>query len=563
MFSARAGFGTFLKTVSRRVACVGGLLTIMCSVVASQSFNINVTEYPTPTANAGPWDIVIGPDGALWFAETNVNKIGRVTTAGLMTEYPLPPPSGPTCNAPSVCGPTLITSGPDGSLWFVTGYEIGRLTTNGAVTLFPASDVAGLAAGPDGALWFSSLIGTTAAIGRITTNGATATYSLPTGSLPGSIVLGPDDAMWFIDDGNAAIGRITTAGVITQYPVPRLKGIQDYGRHIAVGSDNALWFAGPNFIGRITTAGVITEYPAISPVGPDQITRGPDGAMWFTTNDGEQIGRITTTGAVTLFSLPQPLLGYLGITLGPDGALWVSEGLPSTRSAVLRVQLPGPTGVLSHITAGGGWTTVLTLINTSSAAVPVTVALYNDDGSALSLPVTTTQQGVSQTATTSSVNATINQNATLQISIGDQIASNVWGWANVSSTGPLGGYAIFRSTPQTGSPSEGTVPLQTQFSSTVTLPYDNTAGFVMGVALANLSTSSANVTATMWDANGNDLGTQIITIAGNGHTAFVLPTQLPATAGQLGIVQFQASGGIAGLGLRFSPFGTFTSVPTM
>src|ERR1035441_9632810 len=69
-------------------------------------------------------------------------------------------------------------------------------------------------------------------------------------------------------------------------------------------------------------------------------------------------------------------------------------------------------------------------------------------------------------------------------------------------------------------------PLQTQFPSTITLPYDNTNGFVMGVALANLSSASANVTATMWDANGNQLGTQSITIAGNGHTSFALPTEL-------------------------------------
>jgi hypothetical protein len=232
-------------------------------------------------------------------------------------------------------------------------------------------------------------------------------------------------------------------------------------------------------------------------------------------------------------------------------------------SATPPISVPSRTGVLSHIAAGGGWTTVITLVNTSSAAVPVTVVLHNDDGSALTLPVTTTQQGVSQTITTSSVNATMNPNAMLLISMGDKLSSLSVGWADVLSTGSLGGYAIFRSTPQTGSPSEGTVPLQSQFPSTITLPYDNTAGFVMGIALANMSTSLASVTVTMWDGSGNQLGTQFTTIAGNGHTAFVLPNQFPLMAGKRGIVRFQSSGGIAGLGLRFSPFGTFTSVPTM
>jgi hypothetical protein len=258
---------------------------------------------------------------------------------------------------------------------------------------------------------------------------------------------------------------------------------------------------------------------------------------------------------------------------GVTGGYWQTAGTNPNLLAHAFPTLPTPgiqlttqsAGGFSHIAAGAGWTTDITLNNTSIAAVQVTVDLHNDDGSALSLPVTTTQQGSSQTTTTSSVTATINPNATFVISIGDGVASPVVGWAEVDSIAALGGYAVFRSTPQTGSPSEGTVPLQAQFSSTVTLPYDNTNGFVMGVALANLSTSSANVTATVWDASGKEVGLQTMTIAGNGHTSFSLPTQIPTTAGQMGIVRFQSAGtgGLAGIGLRFSPFGTFTSVPTM
>ena len=223
-------------------------------------------------------------------------------------------------------------------------------------------------------------------------------------------------------------------------------------------------------------------------------------------------------------------------------------------------------GVLSHVAAGGtigSWATVITLVNNSSSPRPVTVALHNEDGSAMTLPLTVTQGGASQSETTSSANATINPHATLLISMGSGMASTTVGWADVLSSGPLGGFAIFRQTPPTGSPSEGTVPLQTQFPSAVTLPYDNTAGFSMGVALANLSTTAANVAATIWDGDGNQIGVQNITIAGSGHTSFVLPTEIPATAGTIGIVQFQSHGGLAALELRFSPFGTFTSVPTI
>ncbi len=76
---------------------------------------------------AHPHSIVAGPDGALWFTNSNLgvptnghNAIGRITTSGVVTEYPLSPSSSPFS----------ITAGPDGALWFTeanTG-KVGRLS---------------------------------------------------------------------------------------------------------------------------------------------------------------------------------------------------------------------------------------------------------------------------------------------------------------------------------------------------------------------------------------------------------------------------------------------------
>jgi hypothetical protein len=86
----------------------------------------------------------------------------------------------------------------------------------------------------------------------------------------------------------------------------------------------------------------------------------------------------------------------------------------------------------------------------------------------------------------------------------------------------------------------------------------------MGVALVNLATGSVNITATAWDDNGNQLGSQPISIAGNGHTAFVLIDQLSMAVGKRGIIKFQSpSGGVSSLGLRFSPAGPFTDIPAI
>jgi len=66
-----------------------------------------------------PRRITVGPDGNLWFTETNFNKIGRITPAGGITEFTIPTASS---------FPFGITAGPDGNLWFTEadGNKIGR-----------------------------------------------------------------------------------------------------------------------------------------------------------------------------------------------------------------------------------------------------------------------------------------------------------------------------------------------------------------------------------------------------------------------------------------------------
>ena len=68
----------------------------------------------------GPAEIAPGPDGNMWFTETNAGRIGRITTSGQVLEFRIP-----TANA----GPLGIASGPDGRIWFTeqSANRIGRL----------------------------------------------------------------------------------------------------------------------------------------------------------------------------------------------------------------------------------------------------------------------------------------------------------------------------------------------------------------------------------------------------------------------------------------------------
>lgn len=255
------------------------------------------------------------------------------------------------------------------------------------------------------------------------------------------------------------------------------------------------------------------------------------------------------------------VLGMTGAMVNKSSGWLLLNGIVATQPAFSVIM--SRTGALSHIAAGGGWTTVITLINSSAATVQVVVNFFSDDGSYLNLALNTTVGGATQSFTsTNQVTSGLPPGATLQISMGGTAGSTAVGWAQVYSTGPLSGYAIFRQTPQSGPPSEGTAPLETQAPYSIALPYDNTNAFVMGVALANLSPIPQTITVAISDNNGNLLASQTLSMAANGHTSFVLPTQFPVTSNRIGVLQFTGNGNLSGLGLRFSPFSTFTSVPT-
>jgi len=125
----------------------------------------------------------------------------------------------------------------------------------------------------------------------------------------------------------------TTTPVVTSFPLPSGSSRPN---NIALGADGALWFTdnGTNSIGRIDpalatngTSNGITEFPI--PTGnslADAITAGPDGALWFTEQSGNNIGRIDpTTHVIAEFPILTANSNPLGIASGPDGALWFVE----------------------------------------------------------------------------------------------------------------------------------------------------------------------------------------------------------------------------------------------
>lgn len=254
------------------------------------------------TSTAGPDSIVAGPDGKMWFTEAETGHvggthIGRINTDGTgYVEF--------ATKTKKDAGVRYITPSPDGSsnLWFTEqlANKLGKITTAGVVTEFTMSmnsQPNGITGGPDGALWVAE--SGIDKIARVNLSGSiTNEYSLTAASQPFSITSGPDGALWFTESGTAGnkIGRITTAGVITEYSIPTASAGP---RIISSGPDGALWFTeiNGNNIGRITTAGVFTEYSVPTTNSqPFGITAAPSSgnSMWFVEHLGNKIGNVTT-----------------------------------------------------------------------------------------------------------------------------------------------------------------------------------------------------------------------------------------------------------------------------
>ena len=344
-----------------------------------------VTNY-TGTGIDDPVSITAGPDGALWFTNQGNNSIGRITTAGVVTNY----------TGTGIDDPQSITAGPDGALWFtnVANNSIGRITTAGVVTNYTGTgidDPAAITAGPDGALWFTNLSNNS--IGRITTAGVVTNFTGTGIDRPEGITAGPDGALWFTNFYGNSIGQDHhRRGGVQLHRHRHRRPVRDHRRArrrpvvhqrdeqldradhhrrrrspttphrasttqigITTGPDGALWFTneGNNSIGRITTAGVVTNYTGTGIDDPQSITAGPDGALWF-TNCGQQLDRADhhRRGGDELHrppasahprTIPPDPTGHCGspTTLDPRGSAHGSIGRITTSGTVSNYKGPG------------------------------------------------------------------------------------------------------------------------------------------------------------------------------------------------------------------------------
>jgi virginiamycin B lyase len=297
----------------------GGIALSLGAAVAFAVPAGMLKQFKVPTANSHPRAIANGSDGNRWFTEgtefTNAPaKIGRITPAGAVTEFPV------DCNG---CILTEITQGP-GDILYLTSNDpiLGRFTTAGqqlaSVPMPNSSAVGGDLAIHSDDIWITDFNNDSLWRYNIT-SGQFTQFPVPE---PADVAVDGIGRVWFsapldgdIDQLDPATGAVTSTDAGGLIP-----------RDLAVATDGQIWFTArftPQGVGRLdpsTTPPAVTTFP-LANAGPQGIAASPDGTMWFTQTTQGNIASVTNAGVITDAKTVKGSQPF-GITVAPDGNPW-------------------------------------------------------------------------------------------------------------------------------------------------------------------------------------------------------------------------------------------------
>ena len=230
-----------------------------------------------------PWDIDVAPDGSIYVADHNNNRIRKIDPNGIVSTvagnglFQNPTEGGPATSI-SVPHPVAVSADSFGNAYYVTAWNIDyckiwRIGPDGIASIVaglgsevgtggPAFEARigrcnDLAIAPDGSIFYSegTSYGGNCRIRRIAPDGivypvagtGTAGFSGDGGpadlaqlSAPGDLAFGADGALYFIDAGNDRIRRISPDGIISTVAA---KGPGEEGNPLSIASLDPLALA--------------------------------------------------------------------------------------------------------------------------------------------------------------------------------------------------------------------------------------------------------------------------------------------------------------------------------
>lgn len=210
--------------------------------------------------------------------------------------------------------------------------------------------------------------------------------------------------------------------------------------------------------------------------------------------------------------------------------------------------------IIPQVADGGGWSTTIVLSNKTTASQSVNLRFNRE-----------TSNGATEAWTPTFLESvslpTFNLAAgsTLFLHTPGTAAAVAQGWGELDAGPGVVGYAIF--TFKTESTQDGTAPAVTA-ASRILVPFDNTAGLITAVAMANPNGSDESIQVNIRTSDGTTSTGALPQMPARGHRAFVLPDLFPETSGKRGLAEFYTtSGSFSTIALRFNPRQAFASAP--
>ena len=216
--------------------------------------------------------------------------------------------------------------------------------------------------------------------------------------------------------------------------------------------------------------------------------------------------------------------------------------------------------VFPHIAVGGVWSTELTFVNLGSEPAAFPLRFFKPDGSPWPVQVGTGSPGSVFVITTQPGVASM-------ISLQPKGPEIETGWAEIEqpTSTSIGGHAVFSDQTPGRPVFEAIVPLARWNDTDFLMPFDNTAGNVTCMALANPSGSTGtSLSLEFTSVQGTVLAATTRDLEKKHQQSFCLPQEFPSTAGQSGSLRVAGSASrLSALGFRFRPGGAFTTFFTM
>ena len=312
-------------------------IALLCSLAASSLAAQSVIEIDLPP-QAAPMEIAIAKDGTLWYTSTD-GHIGRRLPTGEVKQFEVPTPDS---------RPQGITIGPDGNIWFTEQHadRIGRMTPAGVFTEFvlPLGSAPASITATKTEIWFTEF--SRGRIGRMSLTGTLDEFTIPTtNSQPVGLAVDATGDLWFAENNSNKLGRIDPLGQVTEYV---LDGVRSQPGAVAIDPEGKIWFTEP----QAAHVGVFDpktkqmhEFETPSKYsGPSYIIVTPDGTVWFTEHYHPAIGMIAK-GSSNVVEMPiksESEVHLTGIAAEENGDIWATEYTVSRLTRITPAPKPKP-----------------------------------------------------------------------------------------------------------------------------------------------------------------------------------------------------------------------------